>query len=310
MDLEEEYDFDFSEYQRSFSRPLQTHHGIWRTRSGLILSVWDRQGQLRQGEIAPLPWFGTETLSEAIALCESFGSSVSLRQVQQIADHYPASQFGFESAILGLSSPAFTAVSKERYCQLLARDNTLLAQLSESLAAGLRTFKVKIAIDDPAQEMPLCQAILDRLPDDGKLRLDANGGLALAQAQTWLEWGDRQSTKKLEFIEQPLPPEQFNQMLAFQDLYQTPLALDESVATLKQLQQCYQRGWRGIFVIKAAIAGFPSQLQEFCQLHDLDLVFSTVFETRIGQQAILNLAQRWANPERALGFGGAHWFSE
>ena len=62
--------------------------------------------------------------------------------------------------------------------------------------------------------------------------------------------------------------------------YSTPLALDESVATLTQMQACYQRGWQGIFVIKPAIAGFPSQLRKFCQEHKIDAVFSSVFETR------------------------------
>jgi O-succinylbenzoate synthase len=138
--------------------------------------------------------------------------------------------------------------------------------------------------------------------------LDANGGLTFAEAKQWLEWGDRQP--KLEFIEQPLPPENFEQLLWLQRNHQTAIALDESVANLRDLKTCYENGWRGIFVVKAAITGFPSQLQTFCQTHDLDLVFSTVFETEVGQKAVLHLAPKIANPYRALGMGGSHWFAD
>jgi len=50
----------------------------------------------------------------------------------------------------------------------------------------------------------------------------------------------------IEFLEQPLPVAQFDAMLELSDRYSTQLALDESVATLDQLQASYQQGWRGI----------------------------------------------------------------
>jgi hypothetical protein len=62
-------------------------------------------------------------------------------------------------------------------------------------------------------------------------------------------------------------------MLEMNTQYSTPIALDESVATLDQLEACYQRGWRGIFVIKVAIAGSPKRLRQLCQEHEIDMVF-------------------------------------
>ena len=99
--------------------------------------------------------------------------------------------------------------------------------------------------------------------------------------------------------------------------YRTPLALDESVATLPQLQACCDRGWQGIVVLKPAIAGFPSQLRQVCCDRALDWVLSSVFETAIGRQTIFQLAAdlrteavRQGRPlvSRALGFGLHHWF--
>jgi len=63
---------------------------------------------------------------------------------------------------------------------------------------------------------------------------------------------------------------QFDAMLELSDRYSTQLALDESVATLDQLQASYQQVGED-FVIKAAIAGSPSR--QFCREHEIDAVF-------------------------------------
>lgn len=301
------YQLRFQVYQRPFKTPLHTHHGLWSVREGIILSFTDPQGHITYGEIAPLPWFGTETLDQAIALCAVFGDEITPEQIAMIPDAYPACQFGFATGVyseqLSVNSDQF---SPQSYCQLLSRSDEVFAQLDKFIQAGFRTFKVKIAVTDLSAEMDFCDAILDRLPPSCQLRLDANGGLTVAEAQQWLTWGDRQT--QLEFIEQPLPPAQLAQLLTLQAQFKTTLALDESVTHRHDLQRCYAEGWRGVFVIKAAIAGYPSRLIKFCHGKNLDLVFSTAFETEIGQRAVLHLAQQLANPQRALGMGGSHWF--
>ena len=99
-------------------------------------------------------------------------------------------------------------------------------------------------------------------------------------------------------------------MMALRKRYSTPLALDESVANIRQLKSCYQKGWRGVFVIKPLIAGFPSRLRQVCQEYALDLVFSSVFETSVGREAALQLAWELGNKDRAVGFGVDSWFDD
>jgi O-succinylbenzoate synthase len=111
-------------------------------------------------------------------------------------------------------------------------------------------------------------------------------------------------------IEQPLPPEDFSTLLALSQQFKTAIALDESVSSLIQLQNCYEQGWRGVFVLKAAIIGSPRRLAQWLQTHPIDALFSSVFETAIGRQNVLELAVKWGNPNRALGFGVNHWFQE
>ena len=175
------------------------------------------------------------------------------------------------------------------------------------LHQGYRTFKWKIGVAPIEDEIKIFNQLIDLLPTTVKLRLDANGGLSLESAKVWLEECDRTI---VEFIEQPLPLDQFDAMLELSNQYTTPIALDESVATIDQLETHYTKGWRGIFVIKPAIAGSPKRLRQFCQTYQIDAVFSSVFETSIGRQAALNLAIELSNPNRAVGFGINHWFNE
>ena len=174
---------------------------------------------------------------------------------------------------------------------------------------GYRTFKWKIGVYPIAYELAIFDVLTRKLPQEAKLRLDANGGLSYDAANLWLGNCDRIPVE-IEFIEQPLPVEQFDLMQELSYCYGTAIALDESVATLKQLKACYQQGWRGIFVIKPSISGSPSRLRQFCQKHQIDLVFSSAFETDVGRQAALKLAVELSHQNRAVGFGINHWFDQ
>ncbi|MGD2182254.1 o-succinylbenzoate synthase [Lusitaniella coriacea] len=298
------YNLTFQPYRRRFRQPLQTHHGIWEVREGIIVKLVDELGNAGWGEIAPLPWFGSETLEDAIAFCRGLGEKIEANALKSIPSHLPACQFGLECAIPSVASnPNFP---KARYSHLLPPGENALQEWESLWQQGGRTFKWKIGIHSLQQEITLFEKLARSLPEGAKIRLDANGGLNLEVAKTWLQGLD--SSKKVEFIEQPLPPSELDAMVQLSGDFTTPIALDESVATLQQLEGCYEKGWRGIFIIKPAIAGSPQQLRQFCQQYGIDAVFSSVFETEIGRRAALNLAAELSNPNRAIGFGVNHWF--
>jgi len=308
------YQFEFRTYQRKFKRPLQTSHGIWEIRAGIILKLTDENGKIGWGEIAPLSWFGSESFEQALYFCNSLPANILEEMIFGISAELPACQFGFESAL----SNEDNEEENNRYSGLLPAGETALSAVQMLWKQGYRTFKWKIGVIE--QELNVFQQLvkaMDNLGDREKalLRLDANGGLNYSQAETWLKTCDNvleipNFSVKIEFLEQPLPVTQFEEMLELSAAYATPIALDESVANLDRIQECYDQGWRGIFVIKPAIAGSPSQLRKFCQTHNIDAVFSSVFETQIGRQAALNLATELFPNSRALGFGTDCWFDE
>ncbi|RCJ31647.1 o-succinylbenzoate synthase [Nostoc minutum NIES-26] len=350
------YKFQFRPYRRRFVRSLATSHGIWDIRDGIILSLGDETG-IGWGEIAPISWFGSETLEQALDFCRQLPEEITAETIFSIPDELSACQFGFESALEGLATgdwglgngksnfitpnfctdainpnsctdainPNFCTDAINRvstpnssllpYSGLLPAGEAVLEQWQTLWQQGYRTFKWKIGVDAIAHELKIFDLLTHALPASAKLRLDANGGLSYEEANLWLWTCDNLRANKnlfleIEFIEQPLPVEQLQGMLELNMCYATPIALDESVATLKQLECCFQQGWRDIFVIKPGIVGSPSRLRQFCQQHKIDAVFSSVFETAIGRQAAIQLAAELSQHNRAVGFGINHFFEQ
>ncbi|MFK0734092.1 MAG: o-succinylbenzoate synthase [Gloeotrichia echinulata IR180] len=303
------YRFDFQPYCRQFQQPLKTSHGIWEAREGIIIRLMAETGIVGFGEIAPLSWFGSESFPEALEFCGQLPSEITTDDVFAIPSKFPACQFGFESAWEEVTSylqvSKLTAAKSVSFSGLLPSGKKALDAWEILWNQGYRTFKWKIGIGTLAEELNVFDKLAQVLPAETKLRLDANGGLSFFAAVEWLKAGDRIG---IEFLEQPLPATEFDPMLHLSKEYSTIIALDESVASIAQLQACYEKGWRGIFVIKPAIAGSPKMLRQLCYNHEIDAVFSTVFETPIGNRFALKLSAELSRTNRAAGFGVAHWF--
>ncbi|MBE9111083.1 o-succinylbenzoate synthase [Nodosilinea sp. LEGE 07298] len=307
-------------YQRRFVTPLHTAHGLWTWREGLLVRLRDNSGRVGYGEIAPIPWFGSETLEDALTFCNAQGGEW---RAETIPDRLSATQFGLGCALAELAEEGCSveqelAIPADSFangdlCGLLPAGETALDLASQRLAQGHRTLKWKIGVHPIGGEIRWLKQLVETLPSNIRLRLDANGGLSIDQAEQWLAACDRinatPQSAAIEHLEQPLPPDQIEAMKALGRRYRTAIALDESVATLAQLEACWAEGWRGVFVVKPAIAGSPQRLQAFCHTHCPQLVFSSAFETVVGRQAALAVASHCSSaPAPALGFGTQGYF--
>ncbi|MGB3199533.1 MAG: o-succinylbenzoate synthase [Nodosilinea sp.] len=309
-------------YRRGFVTPLHTAHGLWRWREGLLVRLRDSLGRVSYGEIAPIPWFGSESLEQAVKFCAAQGGEW---RGETIPERLSATQFGLGCALADLNGedrdrgeePAIPADSfaNADICGLLPAGEAAMDLACQRLAQGHSTLKWKIGVQAVADEICWLEQLVEKLPQPIQLRLDANGGLSIDQAEQWLVACDRINTDPqsatIEHLEQPLPPDQVPAMIELDQRYRTAIALDESVATVAQLGACWNQGWRGAFVVKPAIAGSPQQLQAFCQTHQPRLVFSSAFETVVGRRAALAVAARCSStPAPALGFGTQGYFAD
>jgi o-succinylbenzoate synthase len=303
------YYFSFRPYQRPFRHPLKTHHGEWKVREGIIIRLQEEGGRVGWGEIAPIPWFGSESIADALSCCQGLKNAITREKIASIPPTLPACRFAFESALEAIEFGAFIGGNHLPYSYLLPTGKEAIEHLQQILShTADRTFKWKIGVNSPKTELELLEKLIPQLPDGMKLRLDANGGLSLDDARVWLSVTDQLSY--IEFLEQPLPPNQFREMLSLGESFGTPLALDESVATVSQIEECYRQGWRGIFVIKPSIMGSIRDFREIVDRTPLDLVFSSSLETAIGRRSALRLAVEYTSNERAIGFGVSQYFAD
>jgi o-succinylbenzoate synthase len=296
------YFFSFGRYQRPFLYPLQTAHGQWSVREGLIIQLVDEAGKSYWGEIAPIPWFGSESLAEAIEFCTSLGDLVSWPM--EIPDRLPATQFAFSAAIPYGYEPLEPVIEDVAWSVLLPAGERVLTAWQRPWELGHRTFKWKIGVMGVAEELAIFDRLLTTLPVDAKLRLDANAGLSYDDAYTWLL---SLPVNAVEFLEQPVAS--LTEMLRLTERFDIPLAVDELVSNLGRLQDCYEQGWRGIYVIKPCISGSLAELTDFIKKRQLDVVLSSSLESSIGRRAILRWTAAQQLTKRAAGLATSSWFT-
>lgn len=297
-------------YRRPFLVPLQTAHGVWFERLGIALRVTDPDGRRGYGEVAPIPSFRSETVEEAGRFLQGLDGSISQDRLERIPEMLPATRFGLGSAIDHLGTlerdpgPPYQFLNTA----LLSGGEVACEQLETAVGNGFRSAKYKLGSLDLEMEIRLIRELLDRLPADGRLRLDANGSLQPDALRPLLRALDRD--ERLEFLEQPLPPGQEPEMEQVGRGHRTPLALDESVVHPDELAFWAQGGrWSGRFIVKPSISGSPQELWPL--LVDLKerVVVSSSFETGIGTQACLRLASR-AGIRAPVGFGTLAYFDD
>jgi len=301
------YSFSHRLYRLPLRTPLRTAHGPWTEREGILLRLEDENGQASFGEIAPIPWFGTETLAEAEEICRKFRDRITPEALDQVPARMGAVRFALAAA---LSRPAVPAVTpRVPVTALLPAGKAALAALAARVEAGFLTFKWKVGVAAPEEELGLLDELLAALPEYAKLRLDANGAWDRRQAERWLE---RCADRPVEFVEQPVPPTDEDTLHGLAEDYPVKLALDESVTQLDEARRWQAEGWSGVFVIKPALAGPLEDIAAWVLAAEADVVLSSSIETALARAAILRFALRHHAVllRRAPGFGVGDVFGD
>ena len=193
---------------------------------------------------------------------------------------------------------------------LLPAGRAVLTALPSRLESGFRVFKWKVGVEDVADELSLLDDLCAALPSGARLRLDANGAWDRRRAERWLE---RCAERPVEHVEQPCLPgpgageterrRNDDLLLGLANDFPTPIALDESLAGDADLARWLAMGWPGVFVLKPALLGAPSDSLAELRKRKARVGFSSALETAVGARSALRLAFRWGGEARALGFG-------
>ena len=268
-------------YAFSLTRPLQTASGVWQRREGWLLRLsCSISGRVGWGEVAPLDPQHRPACARVITRWENPGGVECHRdQLEALLPTLPAEVgFGLGASLAELDGDVQAWLPAPSSACLLPAGPSMLPMLDQLLATHPVgepiTVKWKVAAADFDQEWSLLSCLLDRLPPEARLRLDANAGWDRTEADRWA--GVLAGDPRLDWLEQPLA---VDDLQGLEDLGQrVPVALDESL--LKQ--PALREQWRGWQVRRPLLEGDPRLLLHQLREGRPRLMFSTVFETGIG----------------------------
>jgi o-succinylbenzoate synthase len=153
--------------------------------------------------------------------------------------------------------------------------------------SGCRTAKVKVA--EPGQpasaDIARIAAVRDAIGADGRVRIDANGGWTVDQAERML---GALSAFDLEYAEQPCAT--LDELAELRRRVDVPIAADESIRRADDPLRVRAAGAADIVVLKAQPLGGVRAALEIAESCGLPVVVSSAVDTSIGLAAGVALA--------------------
>jgi len=290
---------EFRPYAFDLSRPLVTSRGSWQRRRGWLLRILDSgSGSTGWGEVSPLDPV-ERRCCERVLRAWTLHLCRSREELDALLPTLPAALvFAIGAALAELDGVVGDAHGQcwcppSQSAQLLPAGHAMPAALEallvqqgeasgESCGVVPLTLKWKVAAAEPALEWRLLGLLLERLPDEARLRLDANGGWDRATADRWADAvGD---DPRLDWLEQPLAADDHEGLSRLGG--RVPVALDESLALNPELRE----QWPGWQVRRPVLEGDPRPLLQDLQRGRPRLMLSTAFETGIGARWLALLA--------------------
>ena len=274
-------------YSLPFSRPFND----LMVKEGFLLRLTDEEGVVGYGDISPMIGRSKETLQDV------------LNDLQRVVEKetedssLPSLSFGLETAYLSLMAASRSCRLNEviipNGCRRLPVNGLLygnyaqcLALIEEGKQQGIRTFKLKVGHDSVEADRELVRRLSDVLPDNGRLRLDANGAWDLSDALIFCR-GVHMCP--IDYLEDPT-----SNYLEWNEIVEETtirLALDEGIQSedfkLSDLNAV------DTLIIKPTLIGGIAHCLDFASSvvqYGKNVVFTSSFESDFGCFVIANMA--------------------
>jgi len=249
---------------RAFAIPMPTRFRGITLREGALL-----QGPAGWGEFSPFPEYGPRECARWLACA-----------LEAAAWGWPAPVR--DSVPVNVTVPA---VGPEQAHAIVAK-------------SSCRTAKVKVA--EPGQpasaDIVRVEAVRDALGPAGKVRVDANGGWTVPEAERALA---AMLPFELEYAEQPCAT--LDELAALRRLVNVPLAADESIRRAEDPLAVRAAGAADIVVLKAQPLGGVRSALEIADACGLPVVVSSAVESSVGLAAGIALAAALPDLRHACG---------
>lgn len=311
----------FQPFRLAFRQPFHTALGRLDYREGFVIEIRDRPfddhetSHIGLGEASPLAGFGMESLAETENILRLSQRSLINAKIQNIADienllaeydSTPAAKHGLELALLSLlaqkqghtlaqllinyfGGTVRNQVSVNAVIGAMSTD-AAVTQAKNYLAQGYRCLKIKVGTEDFAADFCRMEAVRSQCDKNIQIRIDANQRWSVPEAIANLK---KLEPLQIEYVEQPVIAADLSGMAIVRRSQSIPVAADESVNSLAQLQQVIDAQAADIIVLKPmAMGGIITAYRAAMIAFNagLDVVITTTIDGAIARQAAWDLA--------------------
>lgn len=225
-----------------------TSRGVMKTREVWYIKVWQERAPqfFGVGEIAPMPGLSMDDKTDFENKLKITCGEVERIRVLSLASvyqfeflkEYPSILFGLETALLDLVNGGKRILFKTPFIEgqkaipingliWMGKKDFMNQQIKEKIQQGFKCIKMKIGGTDFDDELSLIADLRKKYsPEDISIRLDANGAFSAGDAMKKLE---KLSKYGIHSIEQPIKPQQFDEMKNLCANSPIPIALDEEL---------------------------------------------------------------------------------
>jgi o-succinylbenzoate synthase len=319
------YKLKITPYQIELKHPWITSRGELNTRDGFWVSISEdgKNSVEGEGDAAPLPILGTETIEQCRTLLEKFVSiteKYTLNELLEILADYrttmPAACCGVESAIIDLQSKLGENPLQIQKSVRPLRVNQAAGTLQQPTIdnSGNSIVKLKIGIESVESEIELLKDLINTLPSHYRVRLDANQAWSMEQALIFIRaLNELSGVDRVESLEEPIVDPTLEQINRLQHLSSFPIALDESISHFELHSLLNNNKLRRV-VLKPTLIGGPQTTvkiaRQFKQ-HRVEVVITSTLESHIGVDSAIQCALA-IDPEQQLAHGldTGKWLNE
>ena len=280
-------------------KPLQTSGMTYTHREGVWIKL-KCANFTGVGEASPLPGFSTETLKEVHYALEGFHQAINGEDLDREelfllinihSQNTPSMRFALETAI-------YDILAKEEELPLAKFLNTnAVSEIAVNGMAGVHhpgdgftVMKVKVGFRNLFDEIENMEYLSELFGNEVFFRLDCNGTFDLPKA---IRFCKEMEKFNIDYIEQPLPADNLEDLAELTYHTEIPIAVDESLTDFQSAEKIIEEQAAHVFVIKPMVSGGFTECKKIINLartENIRIVITSSLETSIGRTACLHLA--------------------
>lgn len=310
----------YQKYILQFKRPGGTSRGILHTKETyfLLLQTEEKKGI---GECAVFKGLSADDRPDYEEKLQWLCKNITQNKEELISHliEFPSIIFGLEQALLSLQSKDTYTLFPSKFTEnkdtininglvWMGDEAFMQKQITEKIASGFSTIKMKIGAIDFHKELFLLQNIRKHFSAQQiTIRVDANGAFLPNDALNKLE---KLAELNIHSIEQPIKANQWDKMAELCEKTPIPIALDEDligIFTKQKKEELLQTIQPQYIILKPSLVGGFLGSEEWIQLakkYNIDWWITSALESNIGLNAIAQWTyQLYSTLPQGLGTG-------